>query len=140
LGGCVAACLAGRDERVRGLVLWAAVANPKRSFDRLSADWGAGDTLDMQGWGLGRAFLDDLRGVDPLAEVRSYAGPSLAVHGSNDESVPASDASDYRVALGGRCRLHLIEGADHVFSSLPWKSEAIAVSRQFLVEALALSA
>jgi fermentation-respiration switch protein FrsA (DUF1100 family) len=93
----------------------------------------------MQGWELGRAFLDDLAGVDPLKEVQRYSGPSLAVHGANDESVPASDASDYRLALGGRCRLHLIEGADHVFSSLEWKSEAIAVSRQFLVDALGLS-
>jgi fermentation-respiration switch protein FrsA (DUF1100 family) len=73
-----------------------------------------------------------------LRDVRAYTGPSLAVHGASDESVPSSDSSDYRLALGGRCRVHLIEGADHVFSNLLWKSEAIAVSREFLVEALGL--
>ncbi len=135
-GGCVAACLAGRDERVRALILWAAVANTQRVLEKLAAEWGAGDILDLQGWVLGRGFLDDLAGIRPMEEVRDYAMPSLAVHGSEDEVVPVSEASDYRVALGGRCRLHLVEGADHVFSSLAWKSEAINVSGEFLVEAL----
>jgi dienelactone hydrolase len=136
-GGCVAACLAGRDERVRALVLWAAVANTKRVLDTFAAEWGDGDTCDRQGWELGRGFMDDLAGVRPLDEVRGYTGPSLAVHGANDEAVPSSDSSDYRLALGGRCQLHVIEGADHVFSSLPWKSKAVAISREFFSQALA---
>jgi len=136
LGGCVAACLAGRERRVRALVLWAATAHPERSFDRLRPEFGEQDLLDFGGWGLGRAFLEDLPKVDPLAEVRRYSGPALVVHGERDESVPASDATDYHRALGGRGQLHLVSGADHVFSSLAWQSEAVAVSRGFLVESL----
>jgi len=140
LGGCVAACLAGRDERVRALVLWAPVARPQRIYERLVSEFGPLQKLDMNGWPLGRPFLDELPTIRPIEEVASYLGPSLVVHGAADDSVPVSEGSDYRVALGGRCRLHIVPGADHVFSSLPWKSEAIAVARDFLVEALDASA
>jgi len=135
LGGCVAACLAGTDERVRALVLWAAVGHMERTFDGLAPEF-TGDVLDMTGWPLGRGFLDDLPNIQPLKQLEKYVGPSLVVHGSNDETVPPSDASDYRLALGGHCRLHMVEGADHVFSTLRQKAEAIEVSRDFLVSAL----
>ncbi|HUU53454.1 MAG TPA: alpha/beta fold hydrolase [Armatimonadota bacterium] len=136
LGGCVAACLAGTDQRVRALVLWAATAHPTRIADRLAPDFGGADVFDMEGWALGRAFLDDLPQIRPLAQVANYVGPGLVVHGSNDETVSPSDASDYRVALGGQCRLHMVEGADHVFSGLDYKTEAIEVSRDFLIAVL----
>ena len=135
LGGCVAACLAGTDDRVRALVLWAAVGHMERTFDGLAPEF-TGDVLDMTGWPLGRGFLDDLPNIQPLKQLEKYVGPSLVVHGSNDETVPPSDASDYRLALGGHCRLHMVEGADHVFSTLRQKAEAIEVSRDFLVSAL----
>jgi dienelactone hydrolase len=136
LGGCVAACLAGRDARVKALVLWAAVAHPGRIGDRLLPEFGDSDVVDMQGWGIGRAFVEDIASIQPLKEVASYCGPSLVVHGSNDETVPSSDALDYRVALGGGCRLHLVQGADHVFSALGYEAEVIGLSRDFMVEAL----
>jgi alpha/beta superfamily hydrolase len=137
LGGCVAACVAGRDDRVSALALWAAMAHPERLCDRLAPGFG-GDVLDMEGWALGRAFFDDIPHVRPLEEVRRYQGPSLVVHGTADEGVPPSEASDYRLALGGRCGLHMVAGANHVFSSLAFKGEVINLSRDFLCEALAL--
>ncbi|MFB3883424.1 MAG: alpha/beta hydrolase [Armatimonadota bacterium] len=139
LGGCVAACQAGRDPRIKALVLWAATAHPDRIAQRTAPEFSGADVLDMNGWGLGRAFVDDVRGVRPLEEVARYTGPSLVVHGSNDETVPPADASDYRVALGGRCALHMVEGADHVFSTLAYEAEAIRVSGEFLVAVLGAS-
>ncbi|MCK4282783.1 MAG: alpha/beta fold hydrolase [Candidatus Brocadiae bacterium] len=136
IGGCVSACLAGREPAVRALVLWAAVAHLERLTERLAPELGGGKVLDMQGWAVGRALLDDVSHIEPLREVARYAGPSLVVHGSQDDTVPPSDAADYRVALGGHCRLHYVEGADHVFSGLAWKREAIEASRAFLVKAL----
>ena len=136
LGGCVAACFAGRDTRVKALVLWAAVAHLQRLFDLLEPEFGADDVLDYSGWGLGRPFLEDLPNIHPLDEVKRYSGPCLIVHGTDDQSVPASDATDFRSALGDTSHLHLIDGSDHVFSSLPWQSEAIAASRTFLAQAL----
>jgi len=136
LGGCIAACLAGRDVRVRALVLWAAVAHLGRLRDRLLPAFGDHRVLDMEGWPVGRAFYEELPSIQPLDAVAGYAGPSLVVHGAKDETVPPSDASDYRLALGGRCRVHLVKDADHVFSGLGFKSEAISVSREFLLETL----
>lgn len=136
LGGCVAASLAGRDPRVKSLVLWAALGHPGRLQERLAEAFGDSEVLDYEGWGLGRGFLDDLVNIHPLDDARRYRGPSLIVHGENDASVPVSDAHDFREALGAGSRLHLIAGADHVFSSLPWQAEAISSSREFLKETL----
>jgi len=135
LGGCVAACLAGRDSRVRALVLWSAVAHPSRVADRLRPQL-QGGVVDTNGWAVGSGLLDDVARIDPVAEVSRFTGPSLVVHGTEDQAVPVSDASDYRVALGGRCTLHLMQGADHVYSTLAFTTEAIEVSRDFMVQAL----
>ena len=91
---------------------------------------------DFDGWGLRRAFLEDLANIRPLNAVGAYRGPSLVVHGTADEVVPPADASDYRAALGGHCRLHWVQGAGHVFSRLGWKSEVIEVTRGFFGEVL----
>lgn len=136
LGGCVAACLAGREPRVRALVLWSAAAHPERIREHLQSQWGESEVLDFNGWGLGRGFLEDLPRIHPLAEARRYLGPSLIVHGEQDEVVPPSDASDFQQALGGPSELHLVKGADHVFSGLTWQAEAITKSRQFLLASL----
>jgi fermentation-respiration switch protein FrsA (DUF1100 family) len=80
--------------------------------------------------------MEDLPDVHPLAEVGRYAGPALVVHGECDEAVPPGDATDYHRALGGRGQLHVVAGADHVFSTLVWQSEAIALSRDFLLKTL----
>ncbi len=132
----MAACLAGSDERVRALVLWAPLAHPARLAERLAPGLGSADVLDMEGWAVGRRFVQGLPEIQPLEAVAGYLGPSLVVHGSDDETMPPSDGSDYRLALGGRCHLHLIQGADHVFSGLGYKAEAIGVSREFLAAAL----
>ncbi len=136
LGGCVAACLAGRESRVKALVLWAPLAQPRRIQELMAPELGSDEVFDMQGWAVGRGLLDDARDLEPLKEVQEYHAPSLVVHGTEDEAVPPSDGSDFRIALGGLCRLHLIQKSDHVFSSLAWKAEAIQVSREFLVESL----
>jgi len=136
LGGCVAACLAGQEPRVKALALWSASAHPERIGQRVAADFGDKDVIDYQGWGLGRGFVDDVPNARPLERARGYQGPSLVVHGTADESVPVSDAREFSDVLGEQCRLHTIQGASHVFNSLAWKSEAIRVTREFFVEAL----
>jgi pimeloyl-ACP methyl ester carboxylesterase len=136
MGGCVAACLSGRSEQVRSLVLWSALAHPERIFDRMFPQFGDKPKLEMNGWGLGRAFMQDARTLRPLDCVKKFMGPSLVIHGTEDASVPPSDASDYRIALGGRSTLRYIQGSDHTFSSFAWKAEAIAASRDFLLSTL----
>ena len=138
LGGCVAACLSGR-EHLQALVLWAAVAHPKRIFERRFPELGTTDMIDMQGWGLGRGFVEDSRNIHPLEEVKKHAGPVLVMHGTKDESVPPSDAKEYCEAIGSRSQLKYVEGSDHTFSSFPWKGEAISESRRFLTKSMGLA-
>jgi len=137
MGGCVAACLAGRDPRVKALVLWAALAHPGRIFQRLLPSFEPGQQVaDMNGWDIGRQFLEDARRVAPLEEIGQYRGSCLILHGSQDQSVPPSDAEDYHRALGARSELCFVEDADHVFSSFTWKKQVIARSREFFSETL----
>lgn len=136
LGGCVAACLAGRDKRVRTLVLWAATAHPERLGERLAPDLGSARVLDFNGWGLGHGFVEDAPNVHPLADSARYSGPALVVHGEKDQAVPVADARDYEKALGGAKTVHVIPQADHVFSSLLWTADAVGASRDFLLRTL----
>ncbi len=143
LGGCVAAITAGRrPDQVKALVLWAAVANPHRIFERhrelppeeLPPRVEGG--YDLGGNILGDAFLAELPQIHPTEEVTRYSGPALIVHGTEDTVVPPSDADEYEAALSGRARKHLIVGADHTFNRVSWEQEVIATSVDFLREVL----
>lgn len=137
LGGCVAACAAARDRRVKALALWAAVADLQEVFaDR----WGelvqqALETqgwFDYGGWKISKAFYDDALQVDPLREGLRYDGAALIVHGTNDEVVPVDHAHRYHAAFRYTKRLHLIEGADHTFARTDWEGELFAVTLNWL--------
>lgn len=139
LGGCVAAITAGRlAERVRALTLWAALADPMRSFRAFlelppeQRPPRVENGYDYGGNVIGDRFFAELPQVQPLTEVARYQGPALIVHGTQDEAVPCSDADAYETALAGRARKHLIPGADHTFNRASWESEVITVSVEFL--------
>ncbi len=137
LGGCVAACTAGRDDRVKALVLWSALAHPTRLANRFrEAFQGEAQVMDYDGWDIGRGLMEDADAVKPLEDIRAYRGPALILHGTKDESVLPSDAEDFSAALDGRATLHFVSGADHVYSSFTWKEEVITRSRDFLLEHL----
>lgn len=145
MGGCVAACLAGRDAaagkgRLAALVLWAAVGHLNGLRDRGKRDKGRprlpDGSVDLGGIALGPKFSEVAGQIEPLEEVAAFSGPALIVHGTEDGAVPVSHAADYGEVLGDEATVHTIEGSDHVFSSLPWQADAIATTRDFLVRAL----
>jgi hypothetical protein len=146
MGGAVAACLSGRDgaagrERVAALVLWAAVAHFDGLRRRAEAEDGGpprlpDGTVDIGGIALGSAFGQVLEALRPGEEVVGFQGPALIVHGTEDQAVALSHAEEFAGLLGERARTHIIQGADHVFSSVPWQAEAIGATRDFLLEAL----
>ncbi|MBT8484262.1 MAG: alpha/beta fold hydrolase [Phycisphaerales bacterium] len=69
-----------------------------------------------------RIGLDEIRrepeAHDLLAITARIACPVLVVHGGQDPTVPVAAAHELAGALGARGRLHVIEGADHVFNTV----------------------
>ncbi len=135
LGGCVAACAAGRDGGVRALALWAATAEPHRIGAAVAPQ--PDGTMDFGGNVLGPAFTEDVQAIDPLAEVGQYGGPALVVHGAADEVVPVDHAHRYMDALATTDkRLLVVEGADHTFARADWEAQVITETAQWLAQRL----
>jgi len=139
LGGLVAACLCARDRRAKALVLWSAVADLAGVFRQRGDFADAAEALAREGalelgpHRVGAGFVADVDRLQPLEEIRSYRGPALVVHGSCDESVPPEHADMYMEALPTQDKSkHIVEGADHTFSSVPWEAEAIHVTTEWL--------
>ncbi len=77
--------------------------------------------IDLQGMAVGPAIVDDVRaGLDVYEPARAYPGPVDVLHGSADEVVPLSYGRRYADLLPGGS-LTVVDGADHGWSSLPWR-------------------
>ncbi len=141
MGGCIASLVAGRDARVKALVLWAAVADPFNLFVELSKNTPLppplgpqpDGTVDVGGHLVGPEFFRTLPEAKPLDAVKGYQGPALIVHGTQDPTVPPRHAEMYKEALGDRAQLVWIEGADHTFSAHAWEQKAISATRDWLL-------
>lgn len=141
LGGLVAACLAGRDPRVRALVLWAAPSNLAEVLTKGAANAPRPPVpqpsgLDIGGLVVGHAFIREVTAVRPLDEIHRFAGPTLVVHGTADAAVPPDSAREYMHALTGPKSLRMIQGADHTFSSVAWEEEVITASTDWFLKSL----
>lgn len=141
LGGLVAACLAGRDPRVRALVLWATPSNLAEVLNKGAANAPRPPVpqpsgLDIGGLVVGHAFIREVTAARPLDEIRRFAGPTLIVHGTADASVPPDSAREYMHALTGPKSLRMIQGADHTFSSVAWEEEVITASTDWFLKSL----
>jgi len=150
LGGSVAAVLAGRNPRVRSLVLWAGVARPEKVVAE-KLDESARETLarqgllDVGGILLGKPFVDSLRGVKPLEGIERSRAAILIIQGSMDETVPVEESEAfYRAALyrdkkgDGTFKSEklLIEGADHTFNYVRWQNLLLQKSLEWFAETL----
>lgn len=89
---------------------------------------------------LGRIYPESVLTMDPFEEIKSYPGPVLITHGTNDRLVDVSYSKQaYRAYTGGQPKQHpekklqLIEGGAHGFS---YRHDKIAIAglRKFLRE------
>ncbi len=89
IGGALALCAAGDDERVQGV-----------------AAFGAPAELDD--------FVDEPVTIRPLQSISKIPPrPVLLVHGDADDLVPVSDARALADAAGGEVELRIVGGAGH---------------------------
>ncbi|MFH0962971.1 MAG: alpha/beta hydrolase [Planctomycetota bacterium] len=140
LGGSIAACVAGTErDALCCLVLWAAVADPRRAFGAkaagdIMANFGKRPVHDYFGNALSQGLLDELYVFRPLERLRGYASPAIILHGDADTSVSPDDALLYEEELSGRgdVELHMIRGSGHTFAGLAWEKELIDTAARFL--------
>ena len=131
MGGGIAALQSATDHAVEALVTWSATARFGRLWrsDQI-AEWRRTGTLDIVNQRTGERLplatdiLDDLERnaarLNVLAAAESVRVPWLVVHGSADESVPATDARDL-AARASESQLLLIENGGHTFGiKHPW--------------------
>jgi dipeptidyl aminopeptidase/acylaminoacyl peptidase len=63
----------------------------------------------------------------------------LIVHGSGDETVPVEHADRYQQAAthgSRRVEKHIVDDADHTFTSLAWEAELIERTVDWFAETL----
>ncbi len=125
-GGGLALVHAAERGEVLGVVTWASVATFDRFDEPAKELWRRTGFLPIQNartgqeMRMGVAALEDLERhrdrFDVVAAARRLAAPTLLVHGSADESVPAEESDLLFAALEpSRRALLRIEGAGHTF-------------------------
>ncbi|MGQ9629819.1 MAG: alpha/beta hydrolase [bacterium] len=136
LGGVVAACLAGRDRRVKSVALWSADADLRATTARFLGEEDYARALKekqivWREWVAGSAFVSELSLIDPVSEILRSEAPVLILNGERDSVVPPEDGMKYYDALQakGRRAAHIvIDGANHLFSSPEWVDEVSAIT------------
>lgn len=140
MGGGIAALRAAADPAVTALVTWAATARFGRLWrsDQVP-EWRRTGRLDVRNQRTGEILplytdmLDDWERnratLDVMRVAERVRVPWLVVHGSADESVPATDAQDL-VEAAPAARALLVEDAGHTFGiSHPWRGTTPAFDR-----------
>ncbi|TCZ80989.1 alpha/beta fold hydrolase [Paenibacillus albiflavus] len=146
LGGASALLTAARDSRVKKLVMWSAVAYPhhdlvnivgREEYARLTST----SVLDHNGYGFTQRFFKSLASEQPLIQLRKYDGDVLVVHGTGDEVIPVDYAPLYQnhfaLRSTGSCELHLVQQADHTYSSQCSVNELLQVTGEWLIRMIA---
>ena len=142
LGGCVAACVAGRSPNVKSTVLWAPVGKPSEDFQKIIDERSVSIDdfpVERDGFRYGRAFYEELPRIHPQREIRLTKGSVLVVCGSEDKSVSPLRSEEYQVILedyGLRCERIVIEKADHTFTHSEHERMAIEEAVRWFKETL----
>jgi dipeptidyl aminopeptidase/acylaminoacyl peptidase len=138
MGGAVAASVAGKDERVKSLVLWAAVAlfdifEKEEELLRQARELGY---ADLGGNVLNYSFYEDARTQEPLAWAAKHEGPALIIHGDEDPTVPVAHANLYYNAFPGTKEKFIVPGADHTFNRRDWEEKVINKTAEWFCNTL----
>ncbi|HOX08539.1 MAG TPA: alpha/beta fold hydrolase [Planctomycetota bacterium] len=142
-GGAASALLAGglaaEGREPAGCVLWSAVGDIGRLWDRRIAAMGRGRRklrfpLERSGHLLGRRFFEDIRQVPRPIEALGASGvEALIVHGTADDAVPVADARAFAAACRrGLATLRVLPGYDHTFARSDRERKVIALTAAWL--------
>jgi len=139
-GGLVAALTAAREPSLKSVVLWGAVARPQKVFAANAPPASAASLrktgrVDIGGLYVGAPLVEEIRHIDAPAEIAKSRASVLIVHAASDEMVPFVNSTDYLRAAksrGIRAERISIKGADHLFSSVPWRDAVVEATVDWL--------
>jgi len=144
LGGLIAALVAGKEPKLKSVVLWGAIARPAKVVSSL-APKGAERMMDkygfvdMGGLAVGRAFWETARKLDPPAELAKSKAPVLIIHGTADKTVPYVNSTDFLRAAKGRgiaSKRVSIPGSNHGFWRCEWGRAVLDATASWFEETL----
>lgn len=141
LGGLLAACTTARSAAFRALALWApsTAENLSNNVCKRSNDCPAGEPLIVGAYTMHKDFLKDLAQFDAVKDVTKRPRPTLLVQGTGDKAVtPAVSQKFVDAMMSASVPVvhHLIQDADHGFSTPTTRQELIGVTTQWLVKQL----
>jgi uncharacterized protein len=136
LGGLLAACVCGRTDLYRAMVMLAptTVTNMCRHAGRQSeyhdgtCQAPPGVTVTIGPHALNGDFFSDIQTLDPLADVVAHPRPTLVVQGTGDTAVPPSASGQFVEAMrqiGVPVDHELIDDADHSFNRPEWRQRMV---------------
>lgn len=141
-GGVVASMVAGQLGRdaIKSLVLMAPAAVLRDDALRGNTmgatydPWHAPEYVELpSGHKLGRNFIQTAISLPIYETAAHYDGPALVIHGMADRVVPYTYGERFNQVLPA-CRLNLIPGEDHAFSSnMPY---AVSLASGWLIKTL----
>ncbi len=146
LGGMVAALTAGeRPAGLAGVALWNAVADSQNLL-KSSLGRPVREALEsfpfpvaINGWRLGRRFLEEALECDPAAALARSGCKTLILQAQDDSVVPLVNAERYRSAMeaaGGPVEMEILARGGHAFIDPPAERRLFARTREFLLLAL----
>lgn len=141
LGGAAAVLTAVRDQRVRNLILWSAVAKPFKDIINIVGVHNIplikkSIPVDYLGYSFEKKYFESLTMYNPLTELHAFTGDVLILHGSGDDEIPVEYSELYHQAflqrtVGSSVRKN-IPNANHTFSSSAHFDELISSTRNWL--------
>lgn len=140
LGGGIAALLASKEERISSLTLWSPVADLMECLtikmgDKDPAELFEIPVLDDNGNLVGQSFIREIPHFEPAKGLKEFKKPVCLIHGTADQIVPFQQSEEFENHFSGKhpaSHCHLIEGADHQYSSAAWQKELFETSLLFL--------
>ncbi|OAB44634.1 alpha/beta hydrolase [Paenibacillus antarcticus] len=143
LGGAVAILTAGRDRRVKNLILWSSVGYPFNDIVKITGR-DVYDTAvkkgssDYLGYTFTPAFFESLAPFQPFQQAGKFNGNVLLIHGTSDDSIPVDYAFLYQKVFWmrseGSCDKEIIFQADHTYSSGPHREQLLHRTKEWLNE------
>lgn len=141
LGGCVSACAAARDGRIKTLVLWAPVATPQYDMmnyfglENVYRALSGAVVCAPDGDAVNSLFFEGLDKINPIEEISNMDQPILLVQGTMDQAIVPFNAHRYKSCFRNeQSRVHYIEGAGHRFDTLEHESELLNVTEKWFLE------